>query len=91
MKYKKYYQSEHKFNGVYSKNNLPEKKDGAFVIDLDEYKSIENHWIALYVNSDNGSTSHKAISFGSFGVGHMLKEIKNFIGNRIIITNIYRV
>ena len=76
MKYKKYYQSEHKFNGVSSKNNLPEKKDGAFVIDLDEHKSIENHWMSLHVNSDNGSASHKAIYFGSFGVGHMPKEIK---------------
>ena len=31
---KKYYQNEPKFNSFYSKNNLPEKKDGAYVIEL---------------------------------------------------------
>ena len=49
----KYYQNEPKFNGVYSRNNLPKIKDGAYVINLDEYRSIRNHWIALYVNVDN--------------------------------------
>ena len=32
-----------KFNGVYSRNNLPKIKDGAYVINLDEYKSIGTH------------------------------------------------
>ena len=36
----KYYQNEPKFNGMYSRNNLPRIKDGAYVINLDEYKSI---------------------------------------------------
>ena len=27
----KYYQNEPEFNGVYSKNNLPKKKDGAYI------------------------------------------------------------
>ena len=31
----KYYQNEPKFNGVYSRNNLPEIKDGAYVRNLD--------------------------------------------------------
>ena len=48
----KYYQNEPNFNGVYSRNNLPELKDGAYVIKLDEFKSIGTHWIALYVNGD---------------------------------------
>ena len=37
----KYDQKEPKFNGVYSRNNLRKIKDGAYVINLDEYKSIE--------------------------------------------------
>ena len=49
----KYYQNESKFNGVYSRNNLPKIKDGAYVINLDEFKSIGTHWIALYVNPKN--------------------------------------
>ena len=31
----KYYQNEPKFNGVYLRNNLPEIKGGAYVINLD--------------------------------------------------------
>ena len=42
----KHYQNESKFNGVYSRNNLPNAKDGAYVIHLDEYESIETHWTA---------------------------------------------
>ena len=49
----KYYQKEPKFNGVYSRNNLTKIKDGAYVINLDEYKSIGTYWIALYVNVEN--------------------------------------
>ena len=37
----KYYQNESKFNGVYSRNNLHKIKDGAYVINLDEYKSVD--------------------------------------------------
>ena len=47
-----YYQNEPRFIGVYGRDNLPDKiKDGAYVINLDEYSDIANHWIALYVNS----------------------------------------
>ena len=42
-----YYQNEPKFNSFYSRNNLPKIKDGAYVINLDEYKSIGTHWITL--------------------------------------------
>ena len=48
----KYYQNEPKFNDAYSRN-LPKIQDGAYVINLDEYKSIGTHWIALYVNGNN--------------------------------------
>ena len=47
----KYYQNEPRFNGGYSRDNLPSKiKDGAYVINLDEYSDIGTHWIGLYVN-----------------------------------------
>ena len=79
----KYYQNEPKFNGVYSSNSLSKIKDGAYIINLDDYQSIEAHWISLYVNAKN--VTH----FDSFCVEHILKEIKKFIGNKI--TNIYRI
>ena len=81
----KYYQNEPKFNGVYSRNNLPKIKDGAYVINLDEYKSIGTYWVALYVNANN------AVYFDCFRVEHIPKEIKMFIGDKHIITNIYRI
>ena len=73
----KYYQKKPKFNGVYSRNNLPKIKDGAYVINLDEVKSIVTHWIILYVNGNNGRTSYDAIYFDSFRVENILKKIKN--------------
>ena len=39
-----YYQNEPRFNGVFSRNNLPLKiKDGAYVINLDEYADVYTH------------------------------------------------
>ena len=56
-----------------------------YVINLDEYSDIGTHWIALYVNA-------KTITyFDSFGVQHIPKEIKKFINNKNIITNIFRI
>ena len=81
----KFYQNEPKFNGVYSGNNLPKIKEGAYVINLDKFKSIGTHWIALYVNAKN------VTCFDSFGVEHIPKEIKKFMENKNIITNIYRI
>ena len=63
------YQNEPKFNGLYSRNNLPKVKDGTYVINLDEIKSIGTHWITLYMNGKN------IIYFDSFGVEHIPKEI----------------
>ena len=37
----KYYQNESRFNGVYSRDNLPKIKNGAYVINLDEYLILE--------------------------------------------------
>ena len=50
---KNYYQNEPRFNGVYSRNNLPKIKDKVYLMNLDELKSIGSHWIVLYVNDNN--------------------------------------
>ena len=50
---KGYYQNESRFNGVYSKDNLPKIiKNGAYVINLDEYADVDTHWIALYAKKN---------------------------------------
>ena len=46
----RYYKNQPKFNGVYSRDNLPNKiKDGVYVINLGEYSDTGTHWVALYV------------------------------------------
>ena len=81
----KYYENESRFNGVYSRDNLPRIKDGAYIINLDEYSDIWTHWAALLVNDDN------VTYFDSFGVEHIPKEIKAFVNNKNIKTNIFRI
>ena len=103
-----YYQNKPRFNGVFSRDNLPNNnnnnnnsnnnsnnnnnnnnndniKNGAYVINLNEYRDIGTHWIALYVNNKT------IIYFDSFGVEHIPKEIMKFIDNKNIITNIFRI
>ena len=60
----KYYQIEPRFNDVYSRDNLTELKDAAYVINLDEYSDIGTHWVALCVNNND------VTYFDSFGVEH---------------------
>ena len=75
-----------RFNDFYSRDNLSVKvKNGTYIIILDEYSDIGTHLLALYV------TNNDVTYFDSFGVQHILKEIKTFIGNKIIKTNIFRI
>ena len=78
---------------VYFRDNLPKIKDGAYVINLDEYSDTETHWVALYVHNDD------VTYFNSFGVEHVPKEMKAFINrslssalqNKNITANIFRI
>ena len=77
----KYYQNELRFDGVYSRDDLSdEMKDGAYIINLDEYSHIGTHWIALYVSNDD------VTYFESLEVEHIPKEIKKLISNKNIKT-----
>ena len=81
-----YYQNEPRFNGVYSRDNLPDKiKNGAYVTNLDEHSDIGIHWIALYVNSKTRTY------FDSFRVKHIPKEIKTVVNNKKIMANVFRI
>ena len=65
---------------------MPDKiKNGAYVINLDEYSDIGTQWIALYALNNN------VTYFDSFGVEHIQKEIKIFIDKSIGVANIVRI
>ena len=81
----KYYQNEPRFN-VFSRNNLHKKTKGrTYVINFDEYANLGTHWIALFCNK------YVIFYFDSFGVEHVPDEIKEFIENKNIKANIFRV
>ena len=59
----KYYQDEARFNGVFSRDNFPKKiKDGAYVINFEEYANVGTHWITLFCRKS------EIVYFDSFGV-----------------------
>ena len=53
----------------FSRDNLQKIKDGAYIINLDEYSDIGTHWIVLHGNNND------VTYFDSFGVEHIPKEI----------------
>ena len=82
----KCYENEPTFIRVFWRDNMPKKrKDGAYVINFDEYADVGTHWIALFCNRS------EIVYFDSFGVEHVPEEIKEFIGNKNIKANIFWV
>ena len=86
----KYYQNGPKSNRIYSRDKPPKTKfqekikNGAYVINLDEYSDIGTHWIALYVLNNN------VTYLDSFGVEHIPKIIRKFIDKSIVVKIIFR-
>ena len=64
-------------------------KDGAYIINLDEYADVGTHWIALFCKKN------EIVYFDSFGVEYIPEEIKEFVGefpgNKNIKANNFRV
>ena len=58
-------------------------KDETNLINVHDCSDNETHWIALYTLNNN------VTCFDSFGVEHIPKEIKKFIGNKNIKINIF--
>ena len=80
-----YYQNETRFNGIYSRDNLPKIKDRAYVINLDEYSDIGTHWVALHVEVNNNDVT----CLDSFGVEHIPKQIEILINIFIFLYFLY--
>ena len=66
-----YCQIEPIWNGISSGNDLLKIKDGGYLRNLDEFKSIGIHWIAIYTSVNN------ILYLDSFGPENIPKEIKS--------------
>ena len=65
---------------------MPKKlKDGGYVISLDEYADVGIHWIDLFCKKS------KIVYFDSFSIEHIPEGIKEFMGNKNIKANIFRI
>ena len=60
------------------------KKNRTYIRNLDEYADASIHWIALFCKIN------EILYFNSFGVEHVPEDIKKFIENKNIISNIFR-
>ena len=60
-------------------------KDGAYIVSLEEYADVGTNWIALFCNRS------EIVFFDSFGVEYVPEEMKEFVGNKNIKANIFRV
>ena len=64
---------------------LKKIKDGAYLINLDEYANVGTHWIALFCNRN------EIVYFDSFGVEHAPEKIKEFALNKNIKAYIFQI
>ena len=82
----KYYKNEPRFNGVFSRNNLPEKiKDGAYIINLDDMQMLAHIGMLYFVTGIKMYISIVLV------LNIFLKKLKSFVGNKNIRVNIFRV
>ena len=85
-----YFKDVKGFNGVFSRNNLPKLKNGAYVINLDHSENTLKQWVVIFVKSN------EVIYFDSFGVEYIPKEIMkktehSSLGNKNIKTSIFKI
>ena len=85
-----YFKGVKAFNGVFLRNNLPNLKNGAYVINLNHSKNTGTHWVVIFVKEN------EVIYFDTFGVEYIPKEIMKSIehsclGNKNIKTSLFRI
>ena len=68
----KYYNNNPRFNGVYSRDNLPKIiKNGGYIVNLDEYEVVGTHWISLHLRELHSKSNI------------FLKKLKNLLETKI--------
>ena len=82
LEIQKYQKNEPRYNGVFSRNNLPKYnsikkiKDGADIINLDEYANVGTNWIALFCKKKMKLFISIVLVLNIF-----LKKLKNLLKN----------
>ena len=79
----KYSNYQPRFNGVYSKDNLPRIKDRTYVIDDKQNKGT--YWVSLFIEKNT------AVYFCCFGIEYSPQEVLNKIKDKYITHNICRI
>ena len=74
-----------RFNVVFSRNNLPRIKYGAYVINLNNKNSKGAHWVLLFIDQN------VAAYFDSFGIKYIPLEVLSQIRDKSITHNIFRI
>ena len=64
MKHRGHIKTNLNFNDAYLRNNLPKIKNGAYVINCNEFKLIGTYW----------KSSYDETYFDSFGVEHIQRK-----------------
>ena len=80
-----YFNYEARFTGIFSRNNLPKIKDGAYLINLDDKKRKGTHWVSLLIDRNT------ATCVDSFGIEYTLQEVLNKIRDKSITHNVFRI
>ena len=81
----KYFSFEPKFIDIFSRDNLPRIKDGAYVMNLDDKRSIRISWVVLFIDKN------KIVYFDSFEMKYILQDLLNKTKDKSITSNIFRM
>ena len=81
----KYHDQDCRFNGVYSRNNLPRIKDGVSAINQDDEESKGTYWVSLFINIST------AVYFDSFGIKYFRQEVLSKIEYESILHNVFSI
>ena len=80
-----YFNYEPRFNGVFSRKNLPSIKDGVYWINLDDRNSEGTHWVSFFIDVS------AAAYFDSFGIEYIPLKVLNKIRYKSMTLDIFRV
>ena len=80
----KYYQSKPKFKSFYSRNNFSKIKDGTYLLNVNEFKSIVTHWMALLIISNEEMNGIKKIAKSLNESGLLIKSVSETIKNKVV-------